>query len=155
AIAFLFAGIFIADIATRERRAGTLGFVYSAPLLQPRYVAWKFIASLFVALTMLAFPLARAAMTHPASAIAIIVALLFVCAAATSLGVMSGNPKAFIVLFLTFWYIAVNDKGVNPSLDFAGFFNTPPVSVMAAYSAIAVLFIVAAEAMHRRQLATV
>ena len=101
---------------------------------------------------MLAFPLARAAITRPAAAIAIVVAVLFVCAAATSLGVMSGNPKSFIVLFLTFWYVAVNDKGSNPSLDFAGFFHTPPMSVVVGYFVATIAFIAAAEAMHRRAL---
>ena len=46
--------------------------------------------------------------------------ILFTSAAATALGIVSSNPKTFIVAFLTFWYITTQDKGASPSLDFAG-----------------------------------
>ena len=45
-------------------------------------------------------------------------------------------PKTFIVLFLTFWYIALSDKGQSPSLDFAGWYGTATPAVIAAYAAI-------------------
>src|SRR4029079_18245287 len=55
--AFFALGVFIADIASRERRAGTLGFVYSAPRLQSRFVLWKLASTLIVAALLMAVPL--------------------------------------------------------------------------------------------------
>jgi len=151
-IGFLFAGIFIADVASRDRRAGTLGFVWSSPLLQPRFVLWKLMSSTIVAATMLTPCLVRAAITRPVALPALIVACLFVAAMATGLGVISGNPKTFIVTYLTLWYIAVNDKGANDWTDFAGFFHLPSPTVMAGYAVAGLLFLAAGEALHRRRL---
>jgi len=145
--AFCALGIFVADIATRERRAGTLGFVYSAPKLKSQFVMWKFTSSLIVALFVMAIPLLRGA---PAPSPARIVAVFFVCAAATSLGVISGNPKTFIVVYLTLWYVSVSDKGATPSLNFAAFQRVPPSAVVAGYFAASIALLVAAEGMHRR-----
>ena len=75
-----------------------------------------------------------------------------VTSAATSLGVISGNPKTFIVLFLTFWYVVVNDKGATKALDFAGFFSTPAMPVMAMYAGIAIALLATAEGVHRMRL---
>jgi hypothetical protein len=46
------------------------------------------------------------------------------------------DPKTFIVLFLTFWYVVVNDGGKTKSLDFAGFYGTPATGVIVMYAAI-------------------
>jgi hypothetical protein len=147
---FFFIGVFIADIATRARSAGTLGLVYSAPLLQSKYVAWKLIATLIVAVAIMGFPLVRTAITNPIAALSMIVAIFFVCAAATALGVISGNPKTFIVTYLALWYVSVSDKGSTPAINYAGFMRVPPATVMAGYFAVAIALLVAAEGMHRR-----
>ena len=65
---------------------------------------------------------------------------------------ISGNPKTFIVLFLTFWYVVVNDSGKTKSLDFAGFYGTPSMGVIAMYAGIAIAFVVAAAIVHRARL---
>ena len=69
-------------------------------------------------------------------------------AASTALGIISSNPKTFIVAFLTFWYIALNDKGASPALDFAGWFGRTTPSVSAAYATIAIALLVLAQLFH-------
>jgi len=145
--AFCAIGIFVADVATRERRAGTLGFVYSAPRLQSQFVLWKLMSTLIVALIVMAVPLLR---FH---SLTMLSAIFFVCAAATAIGVISGNPKAFIVLYLTLWYVSVSDKGEMPAFNFAGFMKPAPPTVLAGYFAASIALLIVAELMHRRRLA--
>jgi len=144
-IAFGLLGVMIADIPTRERRSGTTSLVYSAPMLQARFVAWKLLSTAIVAAILLIGPIVR--MPTPQLAVGIV----FVCAAAVFLGVASGNPKAFIVIYLTFWYLATNDHGLTPALDFTGAWGKATPAITAAYGGIAVLFALAAHGMHRRQ----
>ncbi|HEX7191403.1 MAG TPA: hypothetical protein VF381_07505, partial [Thermoanaerobaculia bacterium] len=146
------AAIFIADIASRERRAGTTALVYAAPRLRERFVFWKLGTSIVVATLILAAPVVHTALTRPSSLVALLVGIAFVCAAATSLGIISSNPKTFVVLFLSFWYIVVNDKGQTPYFDFAGFFKTTPAWVTLIYALLAIAFISTAEAVHRLRL---
>jgi hypothetical protein len=151
-IAIAPAAVFISDIASRERRAGTTALVYAAPRLRERFVLWKLGTSIVVAMLVLAAPIVHTALMKPASLPALLVGIAFVCAAATSLGVISANPKTFIVLFLSYWYIVVNDRGQTPYFDFAAFFKTPPAWVTLIYAAIAVVLLAAAEAVHRMRL---
>lgn len=145
------AALFLADVASRDGRAGTTGLIYASPRLRERFVGWKFASSAIVAFLLLLAPLVRAA-RHPAAILALIVGILFIAAAATSLGVISGTPKTFIVLFLTFWYLVINDGGKTKALDFAGFFSTSSMTVMLLYAAIATALIVCAEMVHRARL---
>ena len=142
--AFLAAAMFISDAATRERRAGTEALVWAVPRVRERIVTWKMTSSLLVALLVVAIPIARSAVARPATLGPLLAGVIFTCAAATALGIISGNPKTFIVLYLTFWYICVNDKGATPALDFAGFFGVH-AGVAAAYALAAVGLLVAAE----------
>jgi hypothetical protein len=151
-IAFAACALALADIACREKRSGTTALVYATPTLRARFVAWKFASSLLVALAFLGIPLLRAIALRPTSAITLLVAIAFVAAASTSLGIVSANPKTFIVAFLTFWYIAINDKGATPSLDFAGWFHRATPSVSLAYAAVAVAFLVLAQLFHAWEL---
>lgn len=145
--AFAAIGIFVADVATRERRAGTLGFIYSAPRLKSQFVLWKLMSSLIVCAIVMAVPLLRFHSLATAGAV------FFVCAAATSLGVISGNPKTFIVLYLTLWYVSVSDKSETPAFNFAGLVKPAPMPIVAAYFAASIALLIAAELMHRRRLA--
>jgi hypothetical protein len=135
--------ISIADIATRESRAGTSALVWSTPLIKPRLVAWKMLVSFSVASLFLVVPLLRGANIGAALAGA-----LFVCAAATFLGIVSGNPKTFIVLFLSFWYLVVSDKGATPSLDFGGFNGAATKSTAVGYLGAAIACVLVAQAVH-------
>lgn len=147
---FAFAGcaIALADIACREKRAGTTALVYATPGLRARFVLWKFASTLLFAIAFLGIPTARGIALRPDAALPLLVSVVFVSAAATALGILSSNPKTFIVAFLTFWYIAFNDRGASPSLDFAGWFGKTTPSVSAAYAAIAVAFLVLAQLSH-------
>jgi ABC-type multidrug transport system ATPase subunit len=151
-IGFAPAAVFIADIASRERRAGTTALVYAAPRLRERFVFWKLGSSVVVATLILAAPVVHTALTRPASLVALLVGIAFVCAAATSLGIISSNPKTFVVLFLIYWYIVVNDKGQTAYFDFAGFYKTPPAWVTLIYAALACALVAAAEGVHRVRL---
>jgi hypothetical protein len=150
-VAFAIVAVFIADVSSRDRRAGTTGLIYAAPRLRERFVFWKLTSSAIVAVVLLIAPVLRA-VSHPAKLVPLLIGILFIAAAATSLGVISGNPKTFIVLFLTFWYVVVNDNGVTKALDFAGFFATPAMGVMAMYAGIAIALLAAAAMVHRMRL---
>ena len=64
---------------------------------------------------------------------------------------ISANPKTFIVLFLTFWYVVVNDAGATAAFDFAGFQGAATWRVTFVYLAAAVASAVAAALWHRQQ----
>lgn len=151
-ITFAIVAIFIADVASRDRRAGTTGLIYAAPHLRERFVTWKLLSSAIVALLLLIAPVLQIAFAHPVRLPALLIGIAFVAAAATALGIISGNPKTFIVGFLTFWYVVVNDKGQNPAFDFAGFFSTPATRVTAMYAVIAIVLLATAEMVHRARL---
>lgn len=151
-VAFAACAIAIADIACREKRAGTTALIFASPSLRTTFVWWKFVSTLLVAAAITGLPLARAMMLRPSSAPALLVGFVFTCAAATALGIVSANPKTFIVLFLTFWYVATQDRGASPALDFAGWFGTATPMVIAAYAGIAVLFLAAAQVTHLQEL---
>jgi hypothetical protein len=151
-IGFAACAMALADIASREKRAATTSLIYAMPALRERFVAWKFLSTLLVAVAFLALPIARAIAVRPSSAAAAIVGLLFLTAAATALGTVSATPKTFLVVFLTFWYVALSDHGVSPSLDFAGWNGVATPQVTAAYAALTLAFVALAHAFHTYQL---
>jgi hypothetical protein len=153
-VGFALAALFISDVASRDRRAGTTGLIYSAPRLRERFVTWKLRSATIAALLLLIAPLVHAAVAQRDRLLPLVVGVIFIAAAATSLGVISGNPKTFIVLFLTFWYVVVNDHGATKALDFAGFYSTPSLAVTLMYAAIAAAFVGAAEMVHRMRLSS-
>ena len=151
-IAWAACAIAIADIASREKRAGTSALAFAAPSLRERFVLWKFASSLLVTLAFLGVPLACAIRTRPHLAVALLAGVVFTAAAATALGILSANPKTFIVGFLSFWYIATQDKGASPELDFAGWFGTATPMVIASYAAAALALLALAQLFHAREL---
>jgi hypothetical protein len=151
-IAFAGCAIAIADIACREKRSGTSALVYAVPFLRARFVAWKYASSLLLALAFLGVPLARAITLNPATALPLLVGVAFTCAAATSLGVVSANPKTFLVGFLMFWYITTQDKGASPKLDFAGWYGTATPMIIASYAALTLALLAAAHLFHANEL---
>jgi hypothetical protein len=147
-IAFAACAIALADVACREKRAGTTALVYATPGLRARFVLWKFASTLLVAIAFLGISVARAIALRPHAALSLVVSVIFLAAASTALGILTSNPKTFIVAFLTFWYIALNDKGASPALDFAGWFGKTTPSVTLAYAAIALAFLTLAQLFH-------
>ena len=146
-IAIVAMGIAVAAIASRETQAGTSALTFAAPFLQPRFVAFKTLSTLFVLLPFAIVPAVRL-LASPATLIPFVVGVLFIASAATFLGFVSGNAKTFTVLFLTFWYVAINDKGATPALDFAGFTGSATPMVTAVYALIAIAMIAAAQVAH-------
>jgi hypothetical protein len=140
-------GIAIADVACREARSGATALAFAAPLLKPRFVAFKLLSALFVLAPFTAAPIVRM-LGNPKMLIAFLCGTLFLAAAATLLGIISGNAKTFIVLFLTFWYAVVNDKGANPGFDFAGFNGSATPAVIGAYFLAALAILAAAQTVH-------
>lgn len=151
-VAFAACAIAIADIASREKRAGTTALVFAAPGLRARFVLWKFSSTLLVALAFLAVPLASAILSRPHMTVALLVGVAFTAAAATALGIVSSNPKTFIVAFLTFWYVTTQDKGLSPGLDFAGWFGTATPAVIATYALVGVASLAVAQVFHASEL---
>ncbi len=140
-------GIAIADVTCREARSGATALAFAAPLLKPRFVAFKLLSSLFVLAPFTFVPVLRM-LDSPKMLVAFASGSLFLAAAATFLGIISGNAKTFIVLFLTFWYAAVSDKGANPGFDFAGFNGSATPAVIGTYFVIALAVIAAAQTVH-------
>ncbi len=148
-LAFAAAAIVIADIACREKRAGTIGLVFMSPRLKSNFVAWKLMSSAWTALFVLLVPSLRLVVGSPSSAIYAIGGIVFIVAFATMLGIVSSNPKTFLILFLTFWYVVVNDGGHMRALDFAGWNGIATPAVLVVYATLSVAAIAAAELFHR------
>jgi hypothetical protein len=151
-VAFAAAAIAVADVATRDATAGTTALLRSAPHLKERFVWWKLASTALVVGLVLLVPALRFAADRPTALAPLVVGALFTAATATALGVISGNAKTFIVLFLSFWYAVISDKGATPPLDFAGFYGKATPPVMLAYLAIAAGLVAAAQMIYTIQL---
>jgi len=137
--AFLAMAVSIADVAARDVRANTLTLLHSAPRLREHFTAWKAMSASIVALLFV--------ITFPS--LATFVGAFVVVAAAVALR----NPKAFLLLFLSFWYIVINDRGATPALDFAGFYGKATPAIVAAYALLGAALLAAAavaDAIRRR-----
>ena len=150
---FAVLAIVIADVATRDMRAGTIASLYAVPRLRENFAWWKLAATLALSFVFCAVPLAKTALTDHARFFSLLIGLVFVAATTTFLGLVSRNSKTFIVLFLSFWYIVVNSKGAAPLLDFAGFFGTATRQTLIVYGLVAMMCAVAADVVHRARLA--
>jgi len=147
-IAIAAMGIAVAGVASRETQSGTSALAFAAPFIQPRFVAFKMLSTLFVLLPFAIVPAVRLALDRSWMLLTFTIGVLFLAAAATFLGFVSSNAKTFTVLFLTFWYVAVNDKGASPSLDFAGFNSSATPIVTGVYALLAIALIGAAQMTH-------
>src|SRR5205085_9999410 len=120
--------------------ANTVGLLYAAPRIREHFVAWKAMSAGIIALAFV--------VTYPS--LTTFVGAFVVVALATFLR----NAKAFIVIFLSFWYLVINDKGATPALDFAGFYGKATPSIIATYALIGLALLAAATllaAMRRRR----
>lgn len=148
-IVFAVLAVAIADVACRDQRAGTVALVRSAPRVRERFVWWKTASAGVIAVAFLAVPALRGGAHH---LLPLLAGAFFVVAAATALGVISGNAKTFIVVFLSFWYLVTNDRGATPALDFAGFYGKATPGIVAAYAAIGAAMLVAAQLVYSLRL---
>jgi len=152
-VVFAVLAVVVCDVATRDTRSGTTASLYAVPRLRENFVLWKFASTSVLAFLFCVVPLAVAAVRGGTQLRALVVGILFVSAAATLLGVVTKNAKAFIVLFLSFWYVVVNDKGASPLLDFAGFYGHANARAPGMYAALSVVALVGAHLAHRARLA--
>lgn len=146
-------GVLVADVACREQRSGTASMVAAMPRLLPRFTWWKLGAAAVLALAFTLVAAVRLALSDPGAALPALAGAFFVAAAATGLGLLAGTPKAFLVLFLSFLYVVINDGGRTPGLDFAGFFSQAGPAVAAGYLLGAAVLVGVAHAVHARRLA--
>jgi hypothetical protein len=142
-------GLILAGTAGREVRHGTAPLVAAVPTLDRRYVRWKLAAALTVGIAFTALPILRLLADAPARVPSVLVGTVFVAGTATSLGALGGPPKAFLAVFLTFLYLALNDGGRTPALDFAGFGGTAGPAVWSAYLLVTGGALALAAAVHR------
>jgi hypothetical protein len=145
--------LLVAGAAGRERNHGTRGLVYASPHLRPLFVGWKMAAALILCVLFVVPAGARLALKDPCRAAVLLGGAFFVAAAATALDILTASTKVFIVLFLSFWYLVLNDRGSHPQLDFAGFYGTATARTGATYLAIALVLLLAAEIAHLRRAA--
>lgn len=150
--ALVLAALAVADIGCRERSAGLTALLYSAPGIRAQFVFWKALTALLVLLTLFAVPLGRLLISQPDAVLPLLAGLVFVAALATLLAVVSGTPKTFLILFLSFWYASLNARGRQPALDFAGLYDGATAATVAGYLTVSVLALLGAHLWHRRQL---
>ena len=122
-IVFALLALVVADVATRDARANTLATPARDPAAAGEFrlvEVWLGAAARSRALCGAARADRRARRRRSARCSC---GIIFVAALATSLGVLTVNSKTFIVIFLSFWYLVVNDHGIHRWLDFAGFYG--------------------------------
>lgn len=147
--AFAALAIAIADVACRDSQAGTMALIRSAPRVREQFVWWKTASAGVIAVAFLAIPALRAGVR---GFIPLVAGAFFVVALATALGVVSGNAKTFIVVFLSFWYVTLNDRGATPALDFAGFYGKATPAIIAAYAALGIALLAVAQLVYALRL---
>ncbi len=152
-IVFLALGIIVSDVVTRDNRAATTPVIYSTPRLRENLVWWKLGSTCLLAVGFCLVPLLMCGAGGGSRFAMLLVGVLFVAAFATALGVITGNPKTFLVAFLSFWYVVVNDRGASPLIDFAGFYGTATRATLLLYATLSVVVMVAAASAHRLRLA--
>jgi len=109
------------------------------PLLKPNFVWWKLFAACTLVLLFTTVPFVRLLIHHPSSALSLLIGSIFLASCATALGIASGNPKTFIVSFLMFLYVVVNDGGKTPGFDFAGWFGVATPAVQIQYVILTII----------------
>ena len=138
----------LADLATRDRVAGTLPMLYSMPRVKPGYAFIKLGAATLLALLFCIPPAIRIAFTAPGSALSLLIAAGFMGALATALGLLTRTPKTFMGVFMLFLYLVLNGAQV-PGLDFAGWNAVATGSTRVGYILAAVFLGLIAVVRHR------
>lgn len=144
--------IAVSDIGSREKRNGLVTSVFAMPGLKSNYVIWKFGSVLLVILAFAFVPLLRLAFANMSAMLSLLIGCVFTAALATCFGMLSSNPKTFIVIFGMFWYLVLNDGGKNPGFDFAGWYGTATLPVQMSYLGIAVAVLAVTQVLNAIQL---
>ena len=144
--------VVLADIPTRDTRAGTTVSLYALPRLRESFALWKFGSTCLLGFVYCAVPLLKALGVDHARLPSIVIGIIFVASAATLLGIATANSKTFIAAFFSFWYLVVSDKGASPLLDFGGFYETATLQTLLTYGTLAALCAIGAQLAHRGRL---
>ncbi len=131
----------VSSVATRDRSANVSQLIFSAPLVRQHMVIMKFLSALSVLVVLTIVPLLRVSIADPFSGVALLNGLIFVAAAATFLGLLTGTPKAFTVVFLLFLYLAMSSRA-EPAFDFAGWGGIVTPGIFVGYAAVSLLMII-------------
>jgi hypothetical protein len=151
-IAFAVLAVVLADVTTRDVQAGTMNSLHSMPGLRETYVWWKLGSSFLIGLLFCVVAIVRTIPLGCFALLALLGGIFFVAAGATALGILTSNPKSFIVGFLSFWYLVVNDRGAHALWDFAGFYGRANVATVAGYLLFSVGAVVFAQLFYRVRL---
>jgi hypothetical protein len=143
----------LASISTRDRFSNTARLIFSAPLVRQQFAAVKFFSALFSAMLVGFILLVRMSLEDPFSSAAALTGMVFMASAATLLGLLTGTPKTFVVMFLLFLYIAVSSK-TAPAFDFAGMQGIVTPSIVLLYAAASLLMAVAGFGFERWRMKT-
>jgi hypothetical protein len=152
-VAFAVLSLALADVATRERAVGLAGIVFAAPRRRDRFAVWKLGTALGVALVIAGVPALRVMVADPPAGLSAAIGILFLAGAAVALGIASGSPKTFVALALALWYLALNAKGSEPTLDYGGWWSSATPAVQVGWLVAAVAAALLAVVAHRRRLA--
>ena len=131
----------LASISTRERQMNTGALIFSAPFVRERISVLKFFSALFSTLLFGFIPLIRMSLDNLFNAVAALNAMLFMASVATFLGLITGTPKTFIVLFLLFLYTA-SSSSTFAAFDFAGLHRIATPSTVLSYTTISIFLLV-------------
>jgi len=148
-VAFLILIPPLAEAACRERRFGTGQMIFVSPLFKSLYVGCKFAACVILVLFFTGIGLLRVAFSAPGAALSLLIGAAVFAAVAVCLGVIVASPKAFVVVALLFWYLALSDRGRVPALDFAGWFGTAGANVRLSYAILTLLLLATAQIAYR------
>ena len=140
-IIFFILVLLLASISTRDRQRNAAALIFSAPFVRERIAALKFFSAFFSTLLVGCIPLVRMSLEDPFGATAALNAMLFMVSVATLLGLITGTPKTFIVLFLLFLY-TVSSSSTIPAFDFAGLHSIVTPAIVLIYTAVSIFMLV-------------
>lgn len=144
--------LLLSDLTTRDLRAGTTANLRAVSSLRESYLWWKLGSAGILSLLFCLAPLLATIARTPARVESLGIGVFFVAAMAVSLGVLTSNPKTFIVGYLSFAYLVINDHGGTPLFDFAGFYGAATRSTSILYLSLGVVALALAQLSYRRRL---
>lgn len=138
----------VADVAARERIAGTASLVLSHPAIPSSRVVWKAAATGLFVLGLAAPATMRAFASSLPQGLAFLTGLLFVVFLSTSAAHITGDGRLFTATYVPLWYAGLSGGAADFSGSFGGALDGPTRTV---YVAAALLAFACALAVERRR----
>ncbi len=145
-------GALLADLPTRDRATGSQAMLFSTPHMRGGYALHKFGAGALLGLVLVLPPAGRLGLSAPAAALSLLLGVVFIAAGTTALGLLTHSPKAFMGVFLLFFYLVLNGAPL-PALDFGGWNGVATWGTRGGYALLSVVLLLTAVGAHRRELA--